>query len=127
MILIYERFKVYSHSQCSGKSVADFVAALKSLAHTCSFGDTLSDMLCDRFVMGLANETTQHTLSAEAKLTFTCAVELATAGEAAVRDVQAIEGAIHNTHLRPPRKNKSFNTKSKPKLLDSKTAITSET
>ena len=56
VILIYERFKFYSRSQKSGESIADFVAALKAFAHTCSFNTTLNDMLRDRFVMGLSDE-----------------------------------------------------------------------
>ena len=50
--------------------MADYIAGLKALAHTCDFGTTLTDMLCDRFVMGLANETTHQLLLAEADLTF---------------------------------------------------------
>lgn len=96
VVLIYERFKFYSRAQRSGESIADFVASLKALAHTCDFGSQLSDMLRDRFVMGLSNETTQHTLLAEADLTFEKAVNVASAREAALRDVQAMGGT--NVH-----------------------------
>ena len=44
-------------------------------------------MLRDRFVTGLSNAKTQHTLLAEADLTFARAVEIATACEAAQKDV----------------------------------------
>ena len=93
VVLIYERFKFYSRAQRSGESIADFVASLKALAHTCDFGVQLTDMLRDRFVMGLSNETTQHTLLAEADLTFEKAVDVASAREAALRDVQVMGGA----------------------------------
>ena len=97
VIVIYERYKFYSRSQKSGESVADYIAGLKALAHTCDFGTTLTDMLRDRFVMGLANETTQQLLLAEADLTFNKAVDMATAREAALRDVQAMGGGnVHN-------------------------------
>ena len=66
--------------------MADYIAGLKALAHTCDFGTTLTDMLRDRFVMGLTNETTQQLLLAEADLTFNKAVDMATACEAALRD-----------------------------------------
>ena len=95
--VIYERNKFYSWSQKSGESVADYIAGLKALAHTCDFGTTLTDMLRDRFVMGLANETTQQLLLVEADLTLNKAVNMATAREAALRDVQAMGGGtVHN-------------------------------
>ena len=99
LIVIYERFKFYSRSQKSGESVADFLAALKALAHTCNFGTTLSDMLRDRFVMGLSNGTTQQHLLAEPDLNFNKAVDMATAREAALRDVKAMGGEpVHKVH-----------------------------
>ena len=97
VILIYERFKFYSRSQKSGETVSDFVAALKALAHTCDFKTTLKDMLRDRFVMGLSDDKTQRALLAEADLTFERAVEIATAREATMRDVQAMGGVtVHD-------------------------------
>ena len=96
LIVVYERYKFYSRSQKSGESVSDFVAALKALAHTCEFGNTLKDMLRDRFVMGLANGTTQQLLLMEADLNFQKAVDIATAREAALRDVQAMGGETVN-------------------------------
>lgn len=84
VVLIYESFKFYSRAQRSGESLADFVASLKALAHTCDFGNPLTDLLRDRFVMGLSNETTQHTLLAEADLTFEKAVDIASVREAAL-------------------------------------------
>ena len=95
-VLIYERYKFYSRVQKSGESVNDFVAALKSLAHTCEFGATLTEMLRDRFVMGLANEKIQQVLLAETELTFDKAVNMATARETASKDVKAMaSGTVH--------------------------------
>ena len=118
VIQIFERFKFYSRSQKSGESIADFVAALKALAHTCNFASTLNDMLRDRFVMGLGDERTQHTLLAEADLTFARAVEIATAREAARRDVQAmgrvaVNKVQHKTPHTKPRN--TYNSSSQPK------------
>ena len=55
-------------------------------------------MLIDRLVMGLSNEGTQHFLPAEPDLTFKRAVDVATAREAAMRDVQAMGVSSHNVH-----------------------------
>ena len=95
-VLIYERYEFYSRSQKSGESVNDFVVALKALAHTCEFGTTLSEMLRDRFVMGLYSDKIQQVLLAETDLTFDKAVSMATAREAASKDVQAMSsGLVH--------------------------------
>ena len=96
VILIYESFKFHSRSQKPNESISDFIAALKELAHTCEFGTTLNDMLRDRFVTGLSNDRTQHTLLAEADLTFARAVEIATAREAAQKDVHAMGNSTGN-------------------------------
>ena len=92
-VLIFERYKFYSRNQKSGESISDFVAELKHLAHTCNFDASLPDMLRDKFVMGIASEATQHALLSEKNLTFDRALEMATAREAATRDVQAMGGA----------------------------------
>ena len=95
--MIYECFKFHSRSQKLSESVSDSFAALKELAHTCEFGATLNNMLRDRFVTGLSNDKTQHTLLAEADLTFARAVEIATAREVAQKDVQAMENSSSTT------------------------------
>ena len=119
VIQIYERFKFYSRNKKSGESIADFVAGIKALAHTCNFGDQLTDMLRDRFVMGLSNEGTQHFLLAEPDLTFKHAVDVATAREAAMRDVQTMGVSSHNVHS--IKSNQNFlSIKSTPKSNNSK-------
>ena len=129
-IIIFERYKFYSRSQKQNETVADFVAGIKRLAHTCDFGNQLNDMLRDRFVMGLQSEATQHILLAESNLTFQRAVEIATAREAAHRDVQAMgHQHVHKVFVKHknkqpsqqvPKQNnrdaKQANVKTKPKL-----------
>ena len=87
VILIYERFKFYSCSQKPSESIADFVAILKAFAHTCDFGTQLTCFVTDLLWI------CQHTLLAEADLTFNKAMDIATAREAALRDVQTMGGA----------------------------------
>ena len=104
VILIYERYKFHSRAQKPNESVADFVASLKELAHTCEFGTNLNDMLRDRFVTGLSNTKTQHSLLAEADLTFAKAFEIATAREVAQKDVQAMgnnPNAVYKVRSQP--------------------------
>ena len=58
VVVIYERFKFYSRKQEANENVTSFLAGLKSLAVTCSFGDKLEEALRDRIVMGLKDEGT---------------------------------------------------------------------
>ena len=88
VIVIYERFKFYKRCQETHENVSTFVAALKSLAATCDFGDRLEEMLRDKLVMGLKEESTQRVLLTEKSLTFARAVEIAAAREAAEKDVR---------------------------------------
>ena len=68
-------------------------------------------MLRDKFVIGLANSTTQQHLLTEDNLTFQAAVDFAMAREAAIRDVQAAHTSIPNNN----EVNKVNNPSTKPK------------
>ena len=89
VVVIYERFKFYSRNQETNENISNYVAAIKSNASTCEFGANLEEMLRDRFVMGLRDQATQRALLTTKDLTFTMAVELASAREAAAKDVKA--------------------------------------
>ena len=111
VIVIYERFKFYRRRQEPHETVASLIAALKSLAATCDFGDRLEGMLRDKLVMGLKEESTQHVLLTEKKLTFARAVEIANAREAAERDVREF-GQKPSSGSKDVNSIKSSNTKS---------------
>lgn len=110
-IVIFERYRFYSRNQKQGESIADFLAAIRALAHTCNFGDSLDDMLRDRLVMGLSNKETQHALLAESDLTLDRALEIATAREAATRDVQAMAGsAVYSVKTGEEKNQKKYHS-----------------
>ena len=107
---------IYNRSQGANESIADFVAGLKACAHTCQFGESLKEMLRDRLICGIKNESTQKALITEADLTFERAVEVATAREAAARDVHAMchpNQAVHNVS-KPSTSNTKPKYSSKP-------------
>ena len=128
--VIFERYKFYKRVQAQTETVSDFVAALKSLAKTCSFGDKLEEQLRDRFVVGIHDEHTQRTLLATAGLTCADAFNIALSKEAASKESKAIASSNSNapnstgTHAVSDKKKfhssqRSFSTKnshfSKPK------------
>ena len=121
--VVYERFKFYNRSQGTNESIAEFAGGLKACAHSCNFGETLKEMLRDRLICGMKNEATQRALLAEENLTYERAIEVATARQAAARNVQAmthpqqgIQFVKHQSQQQPSKPNtKTGNNKpSKP-------------
>jgi len=55
-----QRHKFNTHVRHQGESVADFLAALKTLSEHCKFGDSLEDMLRDRLVCGINDRFIQR-------------------------------------------------------------------
>ena len=41
VLIVLERYKFYKRSQGPDESISNFVAGLKTCAHTCDFGDKL--------------------------------------------------------------------------------------
>jgi len=83
--VIAERHKFWTASQEERESVSEFVARLKKLASTCSFGAFLSEALRDRLVSGLhprMSRTQRHPLSIR-ELTYTAAHDKCIADEMA--------------------------------------------
>ena len=48
-----QRFHFNSRVRISGKSVANYLPELRTLAQYCNFGETLENMLRDRLVVGI--------------------------------------------------------------------------
>ena len=72
-----QRHKFHSRIRKEGKSVPIFVLELRSIATSCNFGDNLEQMLQDRLICRINNDTIQNRLLAVAKLDFKKAMELA--------------------------------------------------
>ena len=73
-----------------GEAIAAFIATLYSLSEHCTFGDSLEDMIRDRLVCGISEETIQKHLLAESKLTYKKAVELALGLETVDKNVKQL-------------------------------------
>ena len=88
------RYKFYNRKQMPNESIAEYEAELRRLVKTCEFTaptdpalTPLLQSLRDQFVFGLNNEAWQRRLLQEAEvLTFTRAVEITKAAEAAQKD-----------------------------------------
>ena len=89
--IIVQRFQFNTRVRASSESIATFVAALRSLAEHCSYGDKLNEMLRDRLVCGVNHDTIQSRLLAEKDLTYDKAIELAQAVETAQKNAKIIK------------------------------------
>ena len=70
--VIFERFKFYSAKQYPGQMMENFITEVKTLAASCEFGQE-DDMVRDRLVMGIANNSLREKLMMDSKLTLkTC-------------------------------------------------------
>ena len=86
---IAERYRFHKRTQHDGESIANFVAALKELSIHCGYqGDTLSENLRDRFIVGLSNSNIQKKLLSKEKLDFDKAVKIATGFEQANNETE---------------------------------------
>ena len=105
-LAVAERFRFNTVQQQQGQTIAEFVAQLKKLSTYCEYtGDQLKESLRDRFICGLCSESIQKKLFAKT-YSFERAVEIATAEEAAAKDIremsQHTNPQIHTVKQIPP-------------------------
>ena len=98
--VIFERFKFHNRERREGESITVYVAELRKLSEYCNFGEALEDMIRDRLVCGVKNESIQRRLLSERDLTHKKAVEIAVALEASAKQVKDL-GAKNDTDHRP--------------------------
>ena len=82
---VVQSYRFFSRIRQPGESVSAFVAALRSLARDCNFGDAMERILRDKIVFSINDQVIQKKLLDEANLTYKRALELAESAEAAAR------------------------------------------
>lgn len=88
---IVQRFRFNSRVRQPNEAVSEFVAQLRKLAQDCNYGTTLTEMLRDRLVCGINDETMQRRLLAESNLTFEKALKIALVMESAYKNMQDLQ------------------------------------
>ena len=91
--IIVQRFNFNSRVRADDETIATYVSALRQIAESCDFKDTLSKMLRDRLVCGVNHASIQRQLLAEKDLTYEKALELAQAYEAAEKSTRELAAA----------------------------------
>ena len=92
-LVIAQHFKFHQRCQKRDESISQFIAELRKCAEHCDFQDKLDEVLCDKFVCGLRNETMQKRLLTEKNLTLATAIEIAQGMEAASKQTTELRAA----------------------------------
>ncbi|XP_037576521.2 uncharacterized protein K02A2.6-like [Dermacentor silvarum] len=90
---IAQSYKFFTRNQSPGEPVKEFLLAIRQIANTCNFGDSLDRMLRDRIVCGLQSSSVRRQLLAKTGLTRSEAEEIALAAELAVENERGIGAA----------------------------------
>lgn len=97
--IIAERHKFRQRRQEKGESITQFMAALKNLAKTCAFKESLDDNLRDQLVSGLASDVIKQRLFSEKSLNYMKAYQLARAMEQAEYSASMVENGTQNVNF----------------------------
>ena len=95
--VIYERYKFNNRKQESHESIDVYAAALRALAATCEFGELKDEMIRDRLVCGIADNSVRRKLLQEPKLSLEKCLDICRSAEATSAHLKAISGQSSST------------------------------
>ena len=100
------RFRFNTCVRLEGESITAFVTRLCDLASNCEYSDSARELIRDRLVCGVRDDTLQRTLLAVSKLTFDKAYELSLLHESAAQNARLLsEPSTVPVHFTDPPKN----------------------
>ena len=122
--MIFERAGFNRRSQRPDESVEQFITSLYSLADSCDYGSLLDEMIRDRIVVGIRDQSLSERLQLDARLTLESAKTLFRQREAvheqqSLRDSPKQELSVDFVKGKPPR-GTSFKPADKYQSTDSK-------
>ena len=88
--VIYERYKFNNRSQELDESIDAYTTALRTLAETCEFGSLKEDLIRDRLVCGIRDNSLRKKLLQEPKLTLNKCLDSCRAAEATKLQLEAM-------------------------------------
>ena len=88
--VIYERYRFNNRLQESDESIDAYTTALRTLAETCEFGSLKEDLIRDRLVCGIRDNSLRKKLLQEPKLTLGKCLDSCRAAEATKLQMQAM-------------------------------------
>ena len=120
--VIVERFKFHSRYRKAGESIPNYIAELRKLTEDCNFCENcLPDLLRDRLVVGINDETIQKRLLSESTLDFQKAKDIAVGMDSAAKNARDITRSVTSTlQAEKPQEASVHHLKSKSKPFKAK-------
>ena len=116
-IKTYERYLFNKREQESGESFDAYLTNLRSLVKTCNFGELKDNLIRDRIVIGIKDNSIRKKLPAEGKLTLDKCINICCANETTAKQLKEIsqsEDVNAIIHRHPQRKAVSYSKGSSP-------------
>ena len=114
--VIYERYRYNNRLQESDESIDAYTTALRTLAETCEFGSLKEDLIRDRLVCGIRDNSLRKKLLQEPKLTPDKCLDNCRAAEATKLQMQAMTN--QNNESSDVNALKSSSEKSNVRMVD---------
>ncbi|XP_070537048.1 uncharacterized protein [Ptychodera flava] len=90
--VIYERYVFNNRAQEQEESIEAYASVLRGLATTCNYGTLNDELIRDRIVCGLRENSVRRKLLQEADLTLTKCLDICKAAESTTVQIKAIAG-----------------------------------
>ena len=90
----YERYNFNKREQESNESVDAYLTVLRGLAKTCNFGNLQDNLIRDRIVMGVRDNSIRKKLLQESNLTLIRCVDICRAVEKTTRQMESMKGEV---------------------------------
>lgn len=120
--VVYERYGFWSIKQDDGETVGQFVTRLRGKIKDCEYRDS-DDMIRDKLVFAIRNNSVKERLLREENLTLTKAIDIARASEMSKEQVQvmttsqASKTQLHVNHIKSQR-NRQDNSQTSARRQD---------
>ena len=100
----YERYLFNQREQESGESFDAYLTTLRSLAKTCNFGELRDNLIRDRIVIGIRDNSVRKKLLAEGKLTLDKCINICRANNTTAKQLKEISQSedVNATDPSPP-------------------------
>ena len=93
--VVYERYVFNLCSQNSDESIDEFLNRIRKLSSSCEFGTLTEELIRDKLVLGIQDETTKLRLLKEDNLTLNKALNICRASEVANVQIKAMKTSVN--------------------------------
>ena len=109
--ITYERHVFNTRMQATGETIDNYVTELKLQAKHCEFGSLTNELIRDRIVVGVKDDTVRSRLLRESALTLQKTVDICRAAEVSSSQISALkssETSIHGLEKRKGGKSQEY-------------------